>query len=88
MHSAPVKKEAAPKTPCCKDLRAVVAKDVKASPVVPRPIGLREEATENFTRPARVTIEIQGLDTGPPDYFSFAEIVLQESMLSHAPPLS
>ncbi len=88
MHSAPVKKEPAPKTPCCKDLRAVVAKYVVASAVGPRPIELREYQTEIFARPVRVAVEIDGLDTGPPGCFSFAESVLQESMLSHAPPLS
>ena len=88
MHSAPVKNAPAPKTPCCKDLRAVVAKWVAATPVVPRLIGLRDHATEIFARPARVAIEIHGLDTGPPGCLSFAESVLQESMLSHAPPLS
>jgi hypothetical protein len=88
MHSAPAKKKAAAKTPCCKVVRAIVAKGVQASPVAPRLIGLREDAAEISPEPARVTIKIPALDTGPPGCFSFAESVLQESLLSHAPPLS
>jgi hypothetical protein len=88
MHSAPVKKKPASKTPCCKDLRAVVAKYVAATSPWPRLVGERDYVTEFFAPPRRIAIEVQGLDTGPPGYFSFAESVLQESMLSHAPPLS
>jgi hypothetical protein len=49
---------------------------------------LRDYTAEILREPANVTVEIQALDTGPPGYFSFAESVLQESMLSHAPPVS
>jgi hypothetical protein len=88
MHSAPAKKNPAAKTPCCKDLRALVAKCVKAASGAGRLIGARDYAEQIFRAPARVAIEVQGLDTGPPGCFSFAESVLQESMLSHAPPVS
>ena len=88
MHSSPAKKKPAAKNPCCKDVRAIVAKWVAANPAGPRLIGERDYATEIFARPMRIAIEIHGLDTGPPDCFSFAESVLQESMLSHAPPRS
>lgn len=88
MHSAPAKKEPAAKTPCCKELRAVVAKCVGASPVWQGLIALREYATGIVPKPASVDIEMHGLDTGPPGCLSFAESVLQESMLSHAPPVS
>jgi hypothetical protein len=88
MHSAPAKKKPTTKIPCCKELRAIVVKCVQASPVAARLIGLREYATEILREPANVTVEIQALDTGPPGCFSFAESVLQESMLSHAPPVS
>jgi hypothetical protein len=27
------------------------------------------------------------LDTGPPGAFSFAELILQQSLLAHAPPV-
>ena len=88
MHAAPAKKKPALKTPCCKEVRAVVAKCVAASPPGMRLIGSCEYSSQIFVRPARVAIDIGGLDTGPPGCFSFAESVLQESMLSHAPPLS
>lgn len=88
MHSAPAKKEPAAKIPCCKELRAIVIKCIQASPVVARLIGFRDYATAILREPANVKGEIQALDTGPPGCFSFAESVLQESMLSHAPPVS
>jgi hypothetical protein len=88
MHSAPAKKKPAAKIPCCKEVRAIVAKCVQASPVAARSINLDDYAAEIFGEPAKISIEIQALDTGPPGCFSFAESVLQESMLSHAPPVS
>ncbi|MEY2509516.1 MAG: hypothetical protein QOE26_279 [Verrucomicrobiota bacterium] len=89
MHSAPEKKQPVSKTPCCKDVRAVVAKCVtKARPFVLRIVGPTDYAAEIFGLPPRVVLEICGLDTGPPGCFSFAELVLQESMRAHAPPVS
>jgi hypothetical protein len=89
MHSAPAKKKPTTKTPCCKDVRAVVAKGVTASAAGVRLIVGRDYATEIFAQqPLRIAIEFENLDTGPPGCFSFAESVLQESMLSHAPPVS
>jgi hypothetical protein len=89
MHSAPAKKDPAPKIPCCKDLRAVVAKILnKATPFALRITGPCDYAAEIFGLPPRVALEIGGLDTGPPCCLSFAELVLQESMRAHAPPVS
>jgi hypothetical protein len=88
MHSSPAKKNPGAKTPCCKTLHAIVAKSVAANPAALRLIGPLDYTKEIFARPVRIAIEIHGLDTGPPGYLSFAESVLQESMLSHAPPLS
>ena len=88
MHSAPAKKKPATTTPCCKDVRAVVAKCVTANPMPTRSVGTRDYVAEIFREPARVAIALRSLDTGPPGRLSFAESVLQESMLSHAPPLS
>jgi hypothetical protein len=87
MHSTP-KKNPAAKTPCCKDVRATVAKSIAANPIALRLIGWRDYAAEIFSEPAKIAIEIEGLDTGPPGCLSFAESVLQESMPSHAPPVS
>jgi hypothetical protein len=89
MHSAPAKKKPISKTPCCKDLRAVVAKILnKAAPFASRSVGRFDYAAENFRVPPQVVFEIGGLDTGPPGCLSFAELVLQESMRAHAPPVS
>ena len=88
MHSAPVKKKPAAMLPCCKDLRAVAAK-AAASPIAAalRFVGVQDYAVEIFVSPPRVAIGVDGLDTGPPGAFSFAESVLQQSILAHAPPL-
>jgi hypothetical protein len=88
MHSAPAKKKPSEKIPCCKDVRATVAKSLAANPITLQLIGWRAYVPEFFLKPARLAIGIEGLDTGPPNCFSFAESVLQESMLSHAPPVS
>jgi len=88
MHSAPAKKKPAEKVPCCKDIRATVAKSLVANPIALQLIGSREYGLEIFERPVRNAIQIERLDTGPPNCLSFAESVLQESMLSHAPPVS
>jgi hypothetical protein len=89
MHSAPAKKKPAAKFPCCKDLRAVAAKAAASGvPATIRFAGGGNYAAEIFVSPPRVAIGIDGLDTGPPPAFSFAESVLQQSILAHAPPLS
>jgi hypothetical protein len=88
MHSAPAKKKPETKTPCCKDVRAIVAKLLIANPAALRSIGSCEYGENIFRERASVAINVQALDTGPPGCFSFAESVLQESMLSHAPPVS
>ena len=87
MHSSPAKKKPAVKNPCCKDVRAIVAKCMtRATPFALRFVGRCDYAAEIFAFPPRIVLEIGALDTGPPGCFSFAELVLQESMLSHAPP--
>jgi hypothetical protein len=88
MHSSPAKKKPAAKIPCCKDVRAIVAKCVTASPVAARLIGSTDYVAEILQQPPRGAIDVPALDTGPPGCFSFAESVLQESVLSHAPPVS
>lgn len=89
MHSAPAKKKPAAKLPCCKDLRAVAAKAVaSAMAATIRFVGVQDYAAEIFLSPPPVAIGVDGLDTGPPGAFSFAESVLQQSILAHAPPLS
>jgi hypothetical protein len=88
MHSAPAKKKPATKTPCCKDVRAIVAKSVTANSTALRLVGTRDYVAQIFLDPPTIAIPLEGLDTGPPRRLSFAESVLQESMLAHAPPVS
>lgn len=89
MHSAPSKKKAPAKTPCCKEVRAVVAKSLgKVLTFTLRNADRTEYGREILVRPPRVIADVGGLDTGPPGSLSFAESVLQESMLAHAPPVS
>ena len=88
MHSTPAQKKPVSKTPCCKDVRAIVAKGVMAIALGMRSMGSHDYAPAVVGRPPRSAIDIESLDTGPPGCFSFAELVLQESMLAHAPPVS
>jgi hypothetical protein len=90
MHAAaPAKEKPAAKIPCCKEVRALVAKSVtKTLSLAGRSFTSQEYATSAFHIPPRATAEVHALDTGPPGLLSFAEAVLQESMLAHAPPVS
>jgi len=88
MHPAPANKKPAAKALCCKDVRAVIAKCLTANAATLRLIAAHDYATEIGARLRHTAREIEELDTGPPGYFSFAESVLQESLLSHAPPVS
>jgi hypothetical protein len=75
--------------PCCKRLQATVVSPGKA---VAKPVWLG--ALQPFFTPAFRLVDAQSgrlspiLDTGPPGKSSFAELVLQRSLLAHAPPAS
>jgi len=90
MHAAaPAKEKPAAKIPCCKEIRALVAKSVTTvlTPAARSSAG-QKYAKAAFPLPPRHTVELLSLDTGPPGCFSFAELVLQESVRAHAPPVS
>ena len=82
-------KEQSPKVQCCKVLRAVVfakTKDWARSD--------SEFCDVNFPVLAGAFVLYSSrdvtpllLDTGPPGAFSFAELILQQSLLAHAPPV-
>jgi hypothetical protein len=88
-HSKPAKPtEQSSHVQCCKVLRAVVLAKIK--------YWARDDAKfsdANFPVQAcgfvayslRVVAPLL-LDTGPPDAVSFAELILQSSLLAHAPP--
>jgi hypothetical protein len=87
MHSAPAKEKPAPNFPCCKDLRAVAPQVLKnISAVASQLVGVRDYLAAIFLAPPRLTTEPLALDTGPPPWLSFAESILQRSILAHAPP--
>ena len=88
-HSKPEKqKKQSSQVQCCKILRAVaptIAKSWARSDSVFSDIDFRFEyhrLLANFRdAPAPLL-----LDTGPPGAHSFAELILQQSLLAHAPP--
>ena len=88
-HSTPIKgKQQAAQVQCCKILRAVVVAqsktwardDAKVLDVDIRPHEFALIALQWNAQPALP------LNTGPPDAHSFAELILQQSLLAHAPP--
>jgi hypothetical protein len=92
MHaSAPVHRQAPAKQLgdqlCCKNLQATAAK-LSLARILP----LKAVLLAVFSDPApfenRVyeTSPALCLDTGPPSFRSFSELVLQRSLLAHAPP--
>jgi hypothetical protein len=87
MHSAPAKGKPAANLPCCKELRAIAShagKNIAAG--ASRLVAVRDYVAEIFLTPPRVAARVRSLDTGPPHSFSFAESILQRSILAHAPP--
>jgi|SRR6266576_5665495 len=89
-HSKPAKQEK-PSTgaQCCKILRAVASVATKSWT---RDDAKFSEADHYYDERALITAYSQTtlaplfLDTGPPDARSFAELILQRSLLAHAPP--
>ena len=88
-HSNPAKQKEPPsQVQCCKILRAVVFTQLKAWE---RDNAKFSEAnfpveTGAFVVHSSRTIAPLLLDTGPPGALSFAELILQRSLRSHAPP--
>jgi hypothetical protein len=82
-------KKPASEAVCCKLLRATLAKTTDGtgydtSVFVWQPYLLAALFSADDLQPASLPEE---LDTGPPFYLSFAESVLQRSVLAHAPPV-
>jgi hypothetical protein len=85
--SAPAK-DGDEQTPCCKVLKAVMIAKISAGPNTVDFVLKDYPAFQLATAVLHGQIHTLGLDTGPPDTFSFSESVLQRSILAHAPPLS
>jgi len=88
MHSTPAKeKKPAAALPCCKDLRAVATHAAKSvAAMASQLLGAQNYVAAVFLTPPRLTARILALETGPPHSLSFAESILQRSILAHAPP--
>lgn len=87
MHSSPAKEKPLANIPCCKDLRAVTAHATKSVAAVARQlVGEKDYVAAVVAALPRVTLLPVPLATGPPRSLSFAEAILQQSILAHAPP--
>ena len=88
-HSKP-KEKPSTGAQCCKILRAVASVATKSWT---RDDAKFSEADHYYDERALITAYLQTtlaplfLDTGPPDAHSFAELILQRSLLAHAPPV-
>jgi hypothetical protein len=89
-HSTPAKQKQEPsQLQCCKILRAVVFAQTKSwarddAKFFDLELRVEEFVLVEFLPNARAS---SSLDTGPPGARSFAELILQRSLLAHAPPI-
>jgi hypothetical protein len=87
MHSAPAKEKPAANLPCCKDLHAITSHTVKnLTAGASQLVGMQNCIAVIFSVSPRLTTQLLALETGPPPWLSFAESILQRSILAHAPP--
>jgi hypothetical protein len=87
MHSAPAKGKPAANLPCCKELRALASHAGKSvAAMASQLVGVRDYVTAILPMPPRLAAPVLALETGPPHSLSFAESILQRSILAHAPP--
>ena len=88
-HSKPAKqKEQSSQVQCCKVLRAVVlakTKDWARNDAKFCDANFPVQAGAFVAYSSRTVVPLL-LDTGPPGALSFAELILQQSLLAHAPP--
>jgi hypothetical protein len=88
-HSKPAKQKGkSSQVQCCKILRAVVFSKGKTWARDDAKFGAANfpvQACAFVVYPSRAVAPLL-LDTGPPGIFSFAELILQRSLLAHAPP--
>ena len=89
-HSKPAKqKEQSSQVQCCKILRAVVfakTKDWARNDAKFCDANFPVQSGAFVLHSLRAVAPLL-LDTGPPRAFSFAELILQSSLLAHAPPI-
>ena len=86
---APSKKSGEEEMPCCKMLRATLASEAKIVEVASKSFfPIQNWIVAELISAAETQLSLLELDTGPPFAGSFAESVLQRSILAHAPPVS
>jgi len=84
---APSKKSSEEEMPCCKMLRATITSEAKIVEVASQNfLPIQHWIVAELISAAETQLPALELDTGPPFAGSFAESVLQRSLLSHAPP--
>lgn len=87
MHSAPAKEKPATNLLCCKTLRATVPHAVEdITAVASQVVAMQDYAVTIVVPPLRLALQFRSVDTGPPHLLTFAETILQRSLLAHAPP--
>jgi len=75
--------------PCCKMLRATITSEAKVVEVASKAFPpIQDWIVAELISAAEPQLSPLELDTGPAFAGSFAECVLQRSILAHAPPLS
>ena len=87
----PSKKSNEEEMPCCKVLRATVASNATVlQPANENLFKIQKWINAEITFPVEAGIcnALEEFDTGPPFAETFAESVLQRSILAHAPPVS
>jgi hypothetical protein len=86
---SPAKKDGGKEMPCCKVLRATIAKDrsMVQDPVMSaQPIQYPAVVEILLFSSSQLSSISNEFDTGPPFALSFAELIFQRSLFSHAPP--
>ncbi len=74
--------------PCCKMLRATITSEAKVVEVASQNfVPIQHWIVAELICAAETQRPPLALDTGPPFAGSFAESVLQRSILAHAPPI-
>jgi len=86
---APSKKSSEEEMPCCKMLRATITSEAKIVEVASQNfLPIQHWIVAELISATETPLSPLELDTGPPFAGSFAESVLQRSILAHAPPVS
>ena len=88
-HSNPTtQKQQSAQVQCCKIVRAIVLAKTKTWARNDAKFSAVDLRVEEFALIALLPCAqaSSSLDTGPPDAYSFAELILQRSLFAHAPP--